>query len=209
MTAPSTNHGNGNGRTDPFAFMTAVRAACSTPAGRADLRNGLNTVLADLEQPHGSDTDHTGTSRWPLYTHLMARGYQPPATTGQETPYLLVAALYATHDAPNPRTSETAPPPPLPHTERWENLGWTYATACHRGAMRDDAAAGLLGYFTELDQATLLRELPAAISRLRSAAIPVRWPLLLRDLLRWPGQLARIRLDWARSFHNTPAAKEN
>ncbi|MEU8543234.1 type I-E CRISPR-associated protein Cse2/CasB [Streptomyces sp. NPDC048717] len=180
-------------------FMHVVRRACSTPAGRSDLRRGLNIVLADLEHPTGD----AGESRWPLYTHLMAAGYQPPATANAELPKLLVAALYATHDAPNPRTFETTGTAPEAPFKPWHNLGWSFATACHRGVMTRDNATGTLGYLAELDQTTLQREIPAVVERLRSAKVRIIWPLLLKDLLRWPHQPAQVRLDWARSFHST------
>ncbi|MET8751350.1 type I-E CRISPR-associated protein Cse2/CasB [Streptomyces sp. NPDC004667] len=181
------------------SFMSVVRRACSTPAGRSDLRRGLNIVLADLEHPTGD----AGQSRWPLYSHLMAAGYQPPGAAAAELPLLLVAALYATHDAPNPRTVESSGPPPAAPFKPWHNLGWSYAAACHRGVMTRDNATGALGYLAELDQTTLMRELPAVVARLRSSRVRIVWPLLLADLLRWPLKPAQVRLDWARSFHNT------
>ncbi|MFJ6940545.1 type I-E CRISPR-associated protein Cse2/CasB [Streptomyces sp. NPDC101132] len=184
--------------------MHVVRAACATSAGRSDLRRGLNIVLADLEHPTGD----SGQSRWPLYTHLMAAGYQAPPTAAAELPHLLVATLYAVHDAPNPRMAATTPPPAPAAFKPWHNLGWSFATGAHRGVMSRQSATGTLGYLAELDQSTLLRELPAVVARLRSASIPITWPLLLSDLLRWPTQSAQVRLDWARSFHNTGSNEE-
>ncbi|MFJ3879128.1 type I-E CRISPR-associated protein Cse2/CasB [Streptomyces sp. NPDC090077] len=186
------------------SFMHVVRAACATPAGRSDMRRGLNIVLADLEHPTGN----SGQSRWPLYTHLMAAGYRPPATAAAELPHLLVAALYAVYDAPNPRMSSTTTLPAPALFKPWHNLGWSFATAAHRGVMNQDNATGTLGYLAELDQTTLLREIPAVVARLRSASIPITWTLLLADLLRWRDQSAQVRLDWARAFHNTRSNEE-
>ncbi|MFE5913484.1 type I-E CRISPR-associated protein Cse2/CasB [Streptomyces wedmorensis] len=195
-TTPAVDSGQEPGRS---SFMRVVRTACASPAGRADLRRGLNIVLADLEHPTGE----SGESRWPLYNHLMASGYRPPATAAAEIPHLLVAALYAIHDAPNPRTAETSAPPPYAPFKPWHNLGWSFATVCHRGVMTRDNAAGALGYLAELDQTTLMREIPPVVGRLRSAQVRIAWPLLLADFLRWPQHPAQVRLDWARSFHNT------
>ncbi|MFK0043913.1 type I-E CRISPR-associated protein Cse2/CasB [Streptomyces sp. NPDC090741] len=204
MSTPDSGPDAGR-RESRSSFLHVVRTACSTPAGRADLRRGLNIVLADLEHPTGD----AGQSRWPLYNHLMAAGYRPPATAAAEIPHLLVAALYAIHDAPNPRTATTQPPLPPAPFKPWHNLGWSFAVAAHRSVMTRDNATGTLAYLAELDQTTLLRETPAVVARLRSASVPVTWTLLLADFLRWPSQPAQVRLDWARAFHNSSSNEEN
>ncbi|MGW3361031.1 type I-E CRISPR-associated protein Cse2/CasB [Streptomyces bungoensis] len=179
-------------------YLRTVRAACATPGGRAALRNGL---ADELDNP------------WQLYMHLLPAGGIPAyaATREAERPYLLVACLYAVHDAPNPRTAQTSPPPAVKPAEVWQNLGWSYARAALAGGMRRESAAGALSHLAELGDEDLYRELPGAISLLRSQQIPVKWPVLLRDLTRWPKWADDVRVEWARSFHtpSTRSAEEN
>ncbi|MBO0657261.1 type I-E CRISPR-associated protein Cse2/CasB [Streptomyces triculaminicus] len=172
-------------------FLRIVRKACSTPGGRAALRQGL---ADDLSSP------------WQLYMHLLPAGGIPAyaATREAERPYLLVACLYAVHDAPNPRTAKTTPSPAPKPADVRKNLGWSYARAATTGAMRQQNAADALSYLAQLDTEGLYRDLPGAISLLRSHRIPVQWPVLLRDLTRWPNWADDVRIDWVRAFH-TPA----
>lgn len=172
-------------------FLRTVRKACSTPGGRAALRQGLADELA---------------SPWQLYMHLLPAGGIPAhtATREAERPYLLVACLYAVHDAPNPATVKTNPPPPPKPADKHKNLGWSYARAAATGAMRQQNAADALSYLAQLDTEDLYRDLPGAISLLRAQRVPVHWPVLLRDLTRWPSWADDVRIDWARAFH-TPA----
>ncbi|MFG2378941.1 type I-E CRISPR-associated protein Cse2/CasB [Streptomyces sp. NPDC048504] len=174
-------------------FMRTVRAACATPGGRAALRNGLADELA---------------SPWQLYMHLLPAGGIPAyaSTRDAEVPYLLVACLYAVHDAPNPRTAKTNPTPRAKPAEVWQNLGWSYACAVNTGVMRRANAADALSHLAELGRDDLVRELPGAISLLRSQRITVKWPVLLRDLTRWPKWADDVRIEWARAFY-TPAAR--
>ncbi|QYX79028.1 type I-E CRISPR-associated protein Cse2/CasB [Streptomyces akebiae] len=174
-------------------FMRTVRSACATPGGRAALRDGLAEELS---------------SPWRLYMHLLPAGGIPSyaPTREAELPYLLVACLYAVHDAPNPRTAKSNPPPAVKPAEMWQNLGWSYARAARTGAMRRENAADALSHLAELGGEDLYRELPGAISLLRSQQIPVKWPVLLRDLTRWPKWADDVRVEWARAFH-TPTIR--
>jgi CRISPR type I-E-associated protein CasB/Cse2 len=190
-------------RPDPLApfdaFMRTVAQACSTPGGRAALADGLAT---DLSQ-----------APFQLYHHLLE--HQPdgriPGTWDdpqRERPYLLVACLYAFHDAPNPRMTGGRRPKPPRFGHRWHNLGWSYQQAT-AGAMRPKTAADTLIALAGLDLDGLYRDLPGAISLLRSQRVPVTWSVLLRDLTRWPEHADSIRLSWIRSFHAAPTTKEN
>ncbi|MEU3466134.1 type I-E CRISPR-associated protein Cse2/CasB [Streptomyces sp. NPDC006733] len=186
-------------------YLRTVRTTCSTPAGRAALRQGLAEQLA---------------SPWQLYMHLLPAGGFPeaagsfpgvPETRAAEYPYLLIAALYAVHDAPNPRTSTQRTAVPARPVDGRRNLGWSYARAAAIGAMRPETAASNLSYVAQLDLDGLYRDLPAAVSLLRSQQVPVQWPVLLRDLTRWPRWAEDVRIEWARAFYTpttTPAIEE-
>ncbi|MGW7029183.1 type I-E CRISPR-associated protein Cse2/CasB [Streptomyces xanthophaeus] len=181
--------GEVSGPPDRFEqFMRTVRRACATPGGRADLRQGLADGLC---------------SPWQMYVHLLPAGGIPARSESREAefPFLLVASLYAVHDAPNPRTVRTSPPPAPQRADRRKNLGWSYARAVSGGAMEQKAAAGALSYVAQLDLEDLYRELPGAVSLLRSQRVSVQWPVLLRDLTRWPRWADDVRIEWARSFY--------
>ncbi|MEU9126092.1 type I-E CRISPR-associated protein Cse2/CasB [Streptomyces sp. NPDC048506] len=200
--SPPAN-GNGNGLAVHERFMATVRRACNTPEGRAVLRQGL---VDGLEDP------------WQMYVHLMPAGGIPirddipeHALRRAEEPFLLIASLYAVHDAPSPRAGDK------PLTERiakpakpWENLGWSLAHAARAG-MRRETATGLLSHLCELDYPALITELPSTVSLLRSNNVPIRWPVLLRDLTRYQRWAADVRIDWARAYTNpaNAAPKEN
>jgi CRISPR type I-E-associated protein CasB/Cse2 len=140
--------------------------------------------------------------------HLLPAGGIPAyaPTREAELPYLLVACMYAVHDAPNPRTAKSNPSPAAKPAEVWQNLGWSYARAARTGAMRRENAADALSHLAELGSEDLYRELPGTISLLRSQKIPVKWPVLLRDLTRWPKWADDVRVEWARAFH-TPTIR--
>ena len=189
-------------RPDPLApfdaFMRTVAKTCSSAGGRAALADGL---ALDLSQ-----------TPWQLYHQVLE--HQPdgriPGTYNdpeRERPYLLIACLYAFHDAPNPRMSGSRPPRPPRFGNRRHNLGWSYQQAT-ASVMRPKNAADALVALANLDQAGLYRDLPGAISLLRSRKVPVTWSVLLRDLTRWPEHADSIRLSWIRSFHAAPTTKE-
>ncbi|MER7468780.1 type I-E CRISPR-associated protein Cse2/CasB [Streptomyces sp. NPDC097981] len=169
-------------------FMGTVRMACATPGGRADLRQGLADGLS---------------SPWQMYVHLLPAGGIPARSQTREAefPFLLVASLYAVHDAPNPRTERTNPQPAPKRADRRKNLGWSYARAASIGATRQKAAAGALSQIAQLDLEDLYRDLPGAVSLLRSQRVPVQWPVLLRDLTRWSQWAEDVRIEWARAFY--------
>ncbi|UFR07101.1 type I-E CRISPR-associated protein Cse2/CasB [Streptomyces sp. Go40/10] len=191
---------NGNGLATYERFMKTVRRACATPEGRATLRQGL---ADNLENP------------WPMYVHLVPAGGIPVREDTShhvlrqaERPFLLVAALWAVHDAPNPRAGDKPltvkePAPAKP----WENLGWSLARAARAG-MRRETATGLLSYLCELDYDALMAELPSTISLLRSSSVPVKWPVLLRDSIRYQRWAPDVRIDWARSYTTPAGSKE-
>ncbi|MFF0837645.1 MULTISPECIES: type I-E CRISPR-associated protein Cse2/CasB [unclassified Streptomyces] len=191
---------NGNGLATYERFMKTVRRACATPEGRATLRQGL---ADNLENP------------WPMYVHLVPAGGIPVREDTShhvlreaERPFLLVAALWAVHDAPNPRAGDKPltvkePAPANP----WENLGWSLARAARAG-MRRETATGLLSYLCELDYDALMAELPSTISLLRSSSVPVKWPVLLRDSIRYQRWAPDVRIDWARSYTTPASSKE-
>ncbi|MGV9907062.1 type I-E CRISPR-associated protein Cse2/CasB [Streptomyces sp. NPDC003388] len=191
---------NGNGLATYERFMKTVRRACATPEGRATLRQGL---ADNLENP------------WPMYVHLVPAGGIPVREDTShhvlreaERPFLLVAALWAVHDAPNPRAGDKPltvkePAPAKP----WENLGWSLARAARAG-MRRETATGLLSYLCELDYDALMAELPSTISLLRSSSVPVKWPVLLRDSIRYQRWAPDVRIDWARSYTTPASSKE-
>ncbi|MER6605797.1 type I-E CRISPR-associated protein Cse2/CasB [Streptomyces sp. NPDC000927] len=177
-------------------FMATVRRACATSQGRAELSQGLNIVIQSLEHPE-SDAE---ASRWNMYSHLVPNGGIPGKTTKGELPYLLIAALYARHDAPNPKM------PPKgngdgPHYETWQSLGWSYNQAVSRRAMTSKAAEAALSRICGLDQNLMMQELPHCISELRSHGVPVVWECLLRDILLWPNYADTVRRNWAKGFH--------
>lgn len=195
-TSPGTAvvPGQASGPLDRYErFMKTVRTACATPGGRADLRQGLADGLS---------------SPWQLYMHLLPAGGIPAhaQTREGEFPYLLVASLYAVHDAPNPRTAQTEPPPVPKRADRRKNLGWSYARAAAVGAMRQKNAADALSYLAQLELDDLYRDLPGAVSLLRAQRVPVQWPVLLRDLTRWPQWSDDVRIEWARAFYAPAAA---
>ena len=176
-------------------YLATVREACSTPGGRADLRN----ALAD-----------NFTSRWPLYQRLYPAGGIPAAQTLEaEFPFLLIAALYAEHDAPNPRMDGGKRTVKARPADAARNLGWSYARAVDRKAMRKKSAADALSALAQLDTVGMHRDLPAVVSELRSAGVPVDWAVLLRDVTRWPKYADQVRLDWARSFYLPATNKES
>ncbi|WP_392900688.1 type I-E CRISPR-associated protein Cse2/CasB [Streptomyces sp. LN699] len=190
-TPPSTAMvpGQASGPPDRYEqFMRTVRKACATPGGRAELRQGLADGLV---------------SPWQMYVHLLPAGGIPAhsPTREAEFPFLLVASLYAVHDAPNPRTARTNPQPVPPRADRRKNMGWSYARAASGGAMKQKAAGDALSYLAQLDLEDLYRDLPGAISLLRSQRVSVHWPVLLRDLTRWPRWAEDVRIEWARSFY--------
>ncbi|MFE0104544.1 type I-E CRISPR-associated protein Cse2/CasB [Streptomyces sp. NPDC059009] len=177
---------------EPFdRFLRTVHTACSSPGGRAALRQGLADEVS---------------APWQLYMHLLPAGGIPAyaPTREAEFPYLLIACLYAVHDAPNPRTRKENPPPSPKPADRRQNLGWSYARAAATGVMRPSNAADALTHLAQLGVEDLYRELPGAVSLLRSHQVPVQWPVLLRDLTRWPRWAEDVRIEWARAFH-TPA----
>ncbi|MGW1466617.1 type I-E CRISPR-associated protein Cse2/CasB [Streptomyces sp. NPDC002308] len=191
---------DGNGLATYERFMATVRRACASPEGRATLRQGL---ADNLENP------------WPLYMHLMPAGgipvrkdTPPHAQRQAELPFLMTAALYAVHDAPNPRAGDKplAVRQPVP-AKQWENLGWSLARAAGTG-MRRETATGLLSHLCELDHDALIAELPATISLLRSNRVPVKWPVLLRDLIRYQRWAPDVRIDWARAYTMPVRPKE-
>lgn len=177
-------------------FMRTVRAACATPRGRAVLQQ----ALADEFE-----------STWQMYTVLLPAGGIPSfrADRDAEHPFLLVAALYALHDAPNPRMTPRQPAATPQPADARKNLGWSYARAVASGAMRAQIAADHVSALAMLDLDALYRQLPGAISLLRSQKIPVHWPVLLRDLTRWPQWADDVRIEWVRAFHAPTTAALN
>ncbi|MFC1443131.1 type I-E CRISPR-associated protein Cse2/CasB [Streptacidiphilus sp. N1-10] len=176
------------------SYMATVRGACSSPGGRADLRSGLADNF---------------TSRWPLYQRLYPQGGIPAAQSlDAELPFLLIAALYAEHDAPNPRMDGNTVKAKPHAADASRNLGWSYARAVDRKAMRQRNAADALSALAQTDTAGLHRDLPGVVSELRSAGIPVDWAVLLRDVTRWPQWADQVRLDWARAFYLPATNKE-
>ncbi|MFJ9446383.1 type I-E CRISPR-associated protein Cse2/CasB [Kitasatospora sp. NPDC101235] len=168
-------------------YMAVVRQACSTPAGRAALRDGL-----------ADDFRH----RWPLYRHLLRHGQIPSAPDrDNELPYLLVASLYALHDAPNPTTTNRPDKQPRP-SRPWRNLGWSYRTAVDRHLLASDHAESDLNSLAQLTLTSLYRALPGVVGQLRAQHVPVEWPVLLRDLTRWQRHGDEVRIAWARAFYN-------
>lgn len=176
-------------------YLATIREACSSSGGRADLRN----ALAD-----------NFTSRWPLYQRLYPAGGIPAAQNlDAEFPFLLIAALYAEHDAPNPRMGGAKRAVKVRPADPTSNLGWSYARAVDRKAMRKQNAADALSALAQLDTAGLHRDLPAVVSELRSASVPVDWAVLLWDVTRWPKHADQVRLDWARAFYRPTTSKES
>ncbi|MFJ2189914.1 type I-E CRISPR-associated protein Cse1/CasA [Kitasatospora sp. NPDC087861] len=181
-------------------FMRLVAKVCSTSGGRARLADGLACDLTEGAPFHLVeallDAEPTDRVRGSIVDPRQARLF------------ILIACLYAFHDAPNPKTSgERRPRPPRPGVLR-HNLGWTYREAANRG-MRAGNARGALLSLAGLELDDLVLTLPGAISQLRSQKVPVTWSVLLRDLTRWPRHADAIRLDWIHAFHPATASKEN
>ncbi|QIY53488.1 hypothetical protein HEP86_01970 [Streptomyces sp. RPA4-5] len=202
MTTPTPANGSGLGRYT--AFMNHVRRLCTTPEGRVDLRTGLLNGIGE----HHADTtsEHGHGDLWRMYMRITTGNYTipipdqtPPARRRTaEEPYLLAATLYATYDAPNPKRTDT--PAPLkrePDAQPWQNLGWTLRTAT---ALRPDTARGILTSLCECDYTDLLTELPATVSLLRSGGATIRYPVLIRDVVRWQRWPDDVRIEWARSY---------
>ncbi len=167
-------------------FMATVRKACATPEGRAVLRDALADDIA---------------SPWRMYMHLLPAGRIPSYRADQEAerPFLLIAAMYAATDAPNPRTAKHRPRPRL--VDGRKNLGWSFARAVELQAIPRKTAASHLSALAEQEAEGLRTDLPGTVSLLRSRQVPVQWPVLLRDLTRWPRWADDVRIEWVRSFH--------
>lgn len=187
-----------SGTPTPFTryekFLETVREACGTPVGRATLQQGL----ADLAE---AVTAGSQGSTWRLYTVLLPHGPIPAwrQERDAEYPFLLIACLYALHDAPNPRTTTARRRKP-PATDGRCNLGWSYARATAMKIQTAPRARDELLALATLDLDGLYQQLPGAIARLRSRAVPVAWPVLLRDLVRWGRFADDVRIDWFRSL---------
>ncbi|WP_198545055.1 type I-E CRISPR-associated protein Cse1/CasA [Kitasatospora sp. NRRL B-11411] len=181
-------------------FLRLVAKVCSTPGGRARLADGLACDLTEGAPFHVVEAllDAAPSS------DVRKRIVDPQ----QARLFILIACLYAFHDAPNPRTAgERRHRPPRPGFLR-HNLGWTYREAVNRGTRAGNARDALLSLAgLELDD--LVLALPGAISQLRSQKVPVTWSVLLRDLTRWPRHADAIRLEWIHAFHPATASKEN
>ncbi|MFJ1936584.1 type I-E CRISPR-associated protein Cse2/CasB [Kitasatospora sp. NPDC088160] len=168
-------------------YLAVVRKACASPAGRNALRDGLPD---DFRNP------------WPMYRHLRCHGTIPcPPDRDSELPFLLIAALYAAHDAPNPTTTahaEIRPRPSMP----WRNLGWSYRAAVSRGTVTARRAEDDLNSLTQLTLPGLYQALPRVVGQLRSQGASVEWAVLLKDLTRWQRHRADVCTAWARAFYD-------
>ncbi|MFB7669045.1 type I-E CRISPR-associated protein Cse2/CasB [Kitasatospora sp. NPDC056138] len=168
-------------------YLAVVRKACASPAGRAALRDGLPD---DFRNP------------WPMYRHLLRHGTIPcPPDRDSELPFLLVAALYAAHDAPNPSTTVQAVFRPR-SSRPWRNLGWSYRAAVRRGTVTAGRAEDDLNSIVQLTLPGLYRALPRVVGQLRSQDVSVEWAVLLKDLTRWQRHRAEVCTGWARAFYD-------
>ncbi|GAA3857778.1 type I-E CRISPR-associated protein Cse2/CasB [Streptomyces sedi] len=170
-------------------FMATVRAACATPEGRVAIRQGLTDNFADP---------------WRMHMHLLAHGAIPTAQhRDAEYPFLLVAALWATHDAPNPRMNSRWPAPEPPPANPGHNLGWSLARAERAGVFTRQSATGQLTSLSMRDAPGLYQAIPGLVALLRDNNIPISWPVLLSDLTRWERWGDEVRVRWARQYHHT------
>ncbi|MFF2818210.1 type I-E CRISPR-associated protein Cse2/CasB [Kitasatospora cineracea] len=174
-------------------YLATVRRACSTPAGRAALQRGL---AGRFRRP------------WPMYEHLLAHGTIPAAATADaQYPYLLIASLYAIHDAPNPRFDPGGPDADdVPVARLWHNLGWSYRAAVTSRRMDSKRAEDDLAHLARLTLSSLYQVLPGVVGELRAKGAPVEWATLLRDLTQWQSRGEEVRIRWARAFFRQPTA---
>ncbi|MEY9937652.1 type I-E CRISPR-associated protein Cse2/CasB [Streptacidiphilus sp. MAP5-3] len=178
-------------------FVLHVHQKCGDPGGRAAIRS----ALTDLARPYRA------------YEYVLAR-IPRQASHASERAHLLVAALYA-EQAPNPRLGEEAAPPrqltrPDP-ADGWRNLGWSLNRAVDTKVMQAKTAQDRLSLLARQDTAGIEAQTAALVRFLRGQDVPVTWPTLLHDLIRWdrwPEDTARA---WMRSYYQTTTepSKEN
>lgn len=142
-------------------------------------RGALAALRRGLGQPPG-----TVAAMYP-YVVPWLPAEAPP---WQETPYYLVAALFALHPAPG----------------GVGNLGDSYRRAEGEQAVAgDERASANERRFTALlaahpdDLADRLRQ---AVGYLASKDIPINWDQLFADLQRWGEPSHRVQQAWARAY---------
>lgn len=167
-------------------YMGHVIKVCSDSGALADLRSG--NLPQYLDQP------------WRMMPHLT-RQLPRPRSRDQERAHLAVAAWYAAQ-APNPGQRRAAGLP-APWEPGQGNLGWSMAQAAQRGAFKTEAGTQRLALLCRsAEPDVLLRGARPVIAFLRSREIPVSWPLLLRDLERWPRWRGDVTREWMSAFYD-------
>lgn len=195
MSAESLPVGEADDRMAAYRrYLLLVHHKCGDPGGRAAIRS----ALTDLGRPYRA------------YEYVLS-GIPRQASRTVERAYVLVAALYA-EQAPNPRLGEQADAPrqltEAGPADGWRTMGWSLNRAVACGAMRAETAQDRLTLLARQDTVGLETQSAALVRFLRGQDVPVMWPTLLRDLIRWhrwPQDTARA---WMRSYYQTPSTTE-
>ena len=109
--------------------------------------------------------------------------YLPSYRRGQDA-YILVGALFAYH----PQVAEKG------------NMGNHFAALRGKNPEREKAFERRFSAMLKAHPDDLAYHLRAAVSLLKSNEIPVNWPQLLRDVLRWGHPERFVPRDWAAAF---------
>ncbi|MEV7177765.1 type I-E CRISPR-associated protein Cse2/CasB [Kitasatospora sp. NPDC093679] len=173
------------------AFMEEVAEACGTPGGRARMRRVLSSagMVAGWELPV-------------KVARLVPRGPAGRLAFGA------VAGMFA---AQTPSVSAGRGGGGGRGARVWQaswgDLGWTVRRAEIAGVLREDSAAERLQRLArQTDLAGLVVECRPLVARVAGEGVPVNWPLLVRDLRRWPERRVDIANDWFFSFAHGGAA---
>lgn len=141
-------------------------------------------ALAALRRGLGKEPG-TAAEMYPHVVPWLPHGARP----WEENAFYLVAALFADHQIPWPRSDDRP---------EATNLGASFArlAAQTASASVEKRFVALL----ECHRDDLPTHLRHAISLLKSKDVPVDWPRLLRDIRGWDREDRRVQRDWARAF---------
>ncbi|MFF8775118.1 type I-E CRISPR-associated protein Cse2/CasB [Kitasatospora sp. NPDC015120] len=178
--------------THEVVYTEAVAEACESPAGRSQLRK----VVTSAGEVHG----------WEL-PRQVAR--LVPGSREQRFAYGAVAGMFA-EQAPSfsAGRDDAAGRPERTRMWRpsWGDLGWSVHLGVRQGVLHEDRAAERLKQLAQLsDPVALVRYGRQLVGRLAAEGVPVNWPVLLRDLRRWPHKRVDIANDWFFSYAHAVA----
>ncbi|MFD8597509.1 type I-E CRISPR-associated protein Cse2/CasB [Kitasatospora sp. NPDC059646] len=166
-------------------YMEAVARACGTPAGRARLRRVLSSAGM--------------VSGWELPVPVARL---VPRNSEGRLAYGAVAGMFA---AQSPSVSagrkEAGPDAAGVWRPGRGNLGWTLRMAVLSGVLHEDSAQERLQRLARLsDLGALVVQCRPLVARVAGEGVPLNWPLLLRDVRRWPERRVEVANDWFFSF---------